>query len=373
MQHNRKERHRSHVAQPTWTIQLLHQTVNSFLQNNSRRWPLQVERNEAEHYVITKSYLYLGIPISSKTLLNPPHTNPQAKPLDVLDKFMPMTTVDFEVQQELLAMRQCCKEWPLARFALVVLWQAQPTEVTVPERLSRINPDSVSLTGEYLYFPLYWATDICFIPPYSQESNIKSLIKNCCLTGNVDALRLLFKLMQSYKHRYESLHRRRYLMSGHDRQMIQGAIQAINYLEDQGALCRHQLKEALHKLNKQLLKQESVETSSNKKIFGKCCLSDIHTCSGRRILSERSTSPDETIARKNSKLEASQFETTSLQLNKSNVAESQQTIQIYGKSTSCQKITVALKFILKSLSIDVGFRPFLELTTRNDYIALFLF
>lgn len=370
MRHKRKGRRRGHVAQPTWTIQLLHQTVNSFLQNNNRRWPLQVERSESEHYVITKSYMYLGIPISSEKLFNPPHPNPQAESLDVLDKLMPAVELDYEIQQKPLVMRQCCQEWPLARFALVIWWQTQPTKTTVPERLSRINHDPVSLREERLHFPLFWAADMCFVPPYIQKSNIESLMKHCCLTGNVDALCLIFNLLESYKHRYKSLHPRQYLMSGHDRQMIQGAIQAINYVEDAGTFCHHQIKRALHKLNQRLLQQESAEMASNQKTLGRSCSSDAHTSPDRSTSSDSSNSPRETIPRKKRKLGASQFETTNLRFDESNISHSHHTTQVYGKFTSCQKITDALTFILNSLSIDVGFRAFLGFETRYEYTTI---
>ena len=48
-------------AQPTWTIQLLHQTVKSFLEDEKRSGPLCILERGANKFVLDESYKYLSI------------------------------------------------------------------------------------------------------------------------------------------------------------------------------------------------------------------------------------------------------------------------------------------------------------------------
>ncbi|KAK1598428.1 uncharacterized protein LY79DRAFT_656116 [Colletotrichum navitas] len=238
------------AAQPTWTVQLSHQTVRTFLRGNSRMKELFVDPDSAERLVVTKLYRYLGIAMVPQSLEFPLRRRSFYKksPLASLEeRFSELPRHSFD-EEQLLATHDYCKERPLAGIALEAVRQSQADRRGFVDALHIIGTNCLASKD---CFPIYGATDMCFKPAYL-GSNVAEFTHYRCLHGMQDALESFFDLLEKFEPLYSRLTFASSLKVSHQHQIVRGAIEAlleVNGNDNNHQACHFRVANALHDLS----------------------------------------------------------------------------------------------------------------------------
>ncbi|KAK2055213.1 hypothetical protein LY76DRAFT_195487 [Colletotrichum caudatum] len=237
-------------AQPTWTVQLSHQTVRTFLRENSRLPELFVNPDSAERLVVTKLYRYLGIAMVPQSLELPLRSRSFAKkgPLESLEQaFSELPRRSFH-ERQLLAIHDYCKERPLAELALKAVQQSQADKHGFVDALHILEGTILSSKD---CFPIYWATDMCFKPSYL-GSNVAEFVYHCCLHGMHDALGHFFDLLENFGSAYSKPPFSSSFKTSRQHQIVRGAIEAlveVNSNDNNHQGCHFRVANSLHNLH----------------------------------------------------------------------------------------------------------------------------
>ncbi|KUJ16932.1 uncharacterized protein LY89DRAFT_718649 [Mollisia scopiformis] len=280
-----KEGHRiGHVepVQPNWTIQLLHQTVRSFLEN--RTGPLQIDEHQAKQFVQQQTNLYLQLvlpkrPTSYCPILPPlktirrrsntslwPHASKSLEFWSLLPKNRGLNQ---DIIDELwtrsawLSHIDYLSDRPFCRYALKILEKDGDTQSWV--KSSVISEDDILPNHS---FPLWWAFDSC-LPrdEHNHRDYLREFTEQACLMGQPIAMEILLRFMELLKEmsrRKNSISKLR--VYPWNRTLTMGAVDAFLVSANDHPTCVYPLATTLAKLYSE--QDEDLETSSNVAISG---------------------------------------------------------------------------------------------------------
>ncbi|KAK0371130.1 hypothetical protein CLIM01_11512 [Colletotrichum limetticola] len=232
-------RHNVRRAEPNWTIQLSHQTVNSFLQTPGRSGEFYIEAARAEEMVTNQAYRYLGIRASS-----PGQLSCRSAAEGERDPILALELAVAPLLQESLK----SEKRPLAKFALDVILKSCPNRETIVQTLGTADTDGLTPKD---WIAISWLADLCFIPTFPGTS-LESFIFFCCVKGQTEALKT-FTLL---KDEYSEKHKKKLMASGRDYQIICGAVKAFMKVRDSNHSCLNGTLEALRALCEEKLQQK---------------------------------------------------------------------------------------------------------------------
>ncbi|KAK1625199.1 hypothetical protein BDP81DRAFT_453117 [Colletotrichum phormii] len=233
-------RHEIGDAKQDWTIQLSHQTVNSFLQTPSRSGEFHIDPASAEGMVTTQTCRYLGIRASSPGQMCYQITaEGEGDPILALK----VALAPLLRNSSLLATKQYAESTkrPFAKFALDVILKSCPDNEAIFGTL--MTADSEGLASRD-WVAVRWLTDMCFTPTFP-GTILEPFIFFCCVHGQTEALKTFSTLKDECSGEYET----RLMANGRSYQIICGAVEAfIKVREDNDTCLAARTLETLHTL-----------------------------------------------------------------------------------------------------------------------------
>lgn len=207
-----------------WTIQLVHQTLNVFLQDADRSKHWHISPATAESRVRAASYRYLGLS-EPKSLKFRYMMEVQAH--ESFGSIRCAFAGILEHPIELFAMKEILNERPLTSFALSVLYRHHDFENSVIEAFT----GSDNACNEWDPFLANCAADLLFAP-LSPGTSLRPIIRFCCSNGRYELLGRIFELANTHGSSYRSLPtQKRGLVKGRDLEIIEGAIEVLEALQ----------------------------------------------------------------------------------------------------------------------------------------------
>ncbi|KAK1673288.1 hypothetical protein BDP55DRAFT_670751 [Colletotrichum godetiae] len=240
-------RHEIGYAKQDWTIQLSHQTANSFLQTPGRSGEFYIDPASAERMVTTQSCRYLGIRASSPGQICYRSTA-EGKGDPILALKVALTPLLRD--SSLLATKQYVESTkrPLAKFALDVILKSCPDNEAIFGALMMADLEGLAPRD---WVAVHWLADMCFTPTLAGTS-LEPFIFFCCVHGQTEALKTFSRLKDEYSGEYKT----RLMAVGRNYQIICGAAEAfIKIREDNDTCLAARTLEALHTLCKEKLRQ----------------------------------------------------------------------------------------------------------------------
>ncbi|KAG7056418.1 AAA ATPase domain-containing protein [Colletotrichum scovillei] len=243
-------RHKIRRAEPNWTIQLSHQTVNSFLQTPGRSGEFYIEAAKAEEMVTNQAYRYLGIRASSSEQVScRSAAEGERDPILALELAVaPLLRESLKIGLPTTRQYTKSEKRPLAKFALDVIVKSCPDRETILQTLGTADTDGLT-PKDWIAIP--WFADLCFTPTFPGTS-LESFIFFCCVKGQTEALKT-FTLL---KDEYSEQHKKTLMASGRDYQIICGAVKAFMKVRDKHHSCLNGTLEALRALCEEKLQQK---------------------------------------------------------------------------------------------------------------------
>lgn len=251
-------RHKIRRAEPGWTVQLSHQTVNSFLRIPGRSGEFYIHAASAEKMVANESYRYLGIRTSSPGQASyRSAAEGERDPIVVLEVALAPLLRDIS----LLATREYArsKKRPLVEFALDVILKSYSDNPTIFRTLAKADIDGLTSRD---WIAIHWLADLCFTPTFPGTS-LEPFIFHCCVHGQTEALRALHSLKNEHAENPNT----RSMASGRDIEIIFGAVKAFFRVREKHDTCLNETLEALRTICErklhQMLKYASTHVASN--------------------------------------------------------------------------------------------------------------
>ncbi|OIW35573.1 hypothetical protein CONLIGDRAFT_690163 [Coniochaeta ligniaria NRRL 30616] len=221
-------------AGPMSTVQLLHQTARSFLEDKTRSGFLHIDTQEAGRWVVLEAYNILGF---EEPLLDTPPRPRRNTEHWYMRNVIPVAYLRNYDHPWELAVDDYCRERPLRRLALRIVDQYLHADDWVLVSSFGLHTSHVDDTPDC--FLVHW-----FVNIYHSEVGIhhycliRIFIKYCCWRGQTIVLEKAFDLVGQYSSRYTcdavdwrtvTLAERVHAIA--QRAMIQGAMDAIQAIE----------------------------------------------------------------------------------------------------------------------------------------------
>lgn len=237
----RKLRRQKTRAEPTWTVQLLHQTVKSFLEEKNRSGDLHIDPASAERVVVTESYNYLGFTPPSGVGRVALNTTPSTSLFEI--QIIPRPHLEVTPTPKSIAVEDYCISRPLAKFAMVIVRETLDADDSILFTLMQGNKGPGGIAASMV---LYWFVDAYLGFDGAAISGVAEFIEHCCQYGDLAIANAAFDLTREYQGRYEkrekldvsSLRNRQFLM-------IKAAIRVFVAVFDEHPNCEHPVGDAL--------------------------------------------------------------------------------------------------------------------------------
>ncbi|KAE8440467.1 hypothetical protein EG329_007578 [Mollisiaceae sp. DMI_Dod_QoI] len=277
---------RVEMVRPTWTIQLSHQTVKSFLENPCRSGQLYMDEAEAKLFVLrqSKKYLQLVLP-KSATFYSPTihlHRSKQRTIVDLATITEPRERDSYELTQDSVISdnleRHSETNWtelieyladrPFLRYALQTVRENKDDEGWVEDTILQIDEDAILVNCS---FPLWWAFD-SYYPSNTVDGRnyLAEFAMHACLRAEPVPIEILISFWELFEVTYgakRGLIFRTQTARHRVKSLVEGTVDAFLFSASNHRTCCYPISTAVAETYGGL--DESLETCSIRAVNGR--------------------------------------------------------------------------------------------------------